>query len=119
MATRYFGSKPLPNIQQQRTQTKHIPASYEYNHHDQYKQAPPKVQRHQQQTYQRYEVSVQEQQHPYQHQLHQHQQQQPTGYGFRRPNTEANMQQSLRNWFDAIDTDRSGTLTCVELGRAL
>ncbi|KAG0334817.1 hypothetical protein BG000_008029 [Podila horticola] len=97
---RFFTDKPLPQLHQ-RSQPKNHPTQH-YNHQDQYKPAPHKAQQHQQQQLHLYEASVQKQ-----------------AQGGYRPSTETNVHQSLRNWFDAIDTDRSGTLNCVELGRAL
>lgn len=95
---RLYTDKPLPQLHQ-RPQPRNHPTHY--NHQDQYKPATHKAQRQLQQLH-HYEASVQKQ-----------------TQGYRRPSTEARVHPSLRNWFDAIDTDRSGTLNCVELSRAL
>ncbi|KAI8357116.1 hypothetical protein B0O80DRAFT_446577 [Mortierella sp. GBAus27b] len=73
-----------------------------YNHHDMYKQGSRQEQQYQQQQYQQYQNAVQ-----------QHQQRSPG------PQQAAVLQSSLKDWFDAVDTDRSGNLTCEELQRAL
>ncbi|KFH68462.1 hypothetical protein MVEG_05277 [Podila verticillata NRRL 6337] len=95
---RLYTDKPLPQLHQ-RPQPGNHPTHY--NHQDQYKPTPHKAQRQLQQLH-LYEASVQKQTQKY-----------------RRPSTETHVHQSLRNWFDAIDTDRSGTLNCIELSRAL
>ncbi|KAF9329684.1 Programmed cell death protein 6 [Podila minutissima] len=101
MATRFFTDKPLPQLHQ-RSQLGNHPTHY--NHRGHYKPAPHKAQQHQQQQLHPNEASVQKQ---------------AQQGGYCRSSTEAHVHQSLRKWFDAIDTDRSGTLNCVELGRAL
>ncbi|ORZ28705.1 hypothetical protein BCR41DRAFT_330180 [Lobosporangium transversale] len=70
-----------------------------YNHQDLYKQGSTREQQYQQQQYQQYQHAVQQQQHP--------------------PQNPAVIQSSLKAWFDAVDTDRSGNLSCEELQRAL
>ncbi|KAF9366637.1 Alpha-1 3/1 6-mannosyltransferase alg-2 [Mortierella sp. NVP85] len=81
----------------QHQQSPHQP----YNHYDMYKQGSLQEQQYQQQQYQQYQNAVQQQQH------------RSTG------SQQAAVQSSLKDWFDAVDTDRSGNLTCEELQRAL
>ncbi|KAF9371809.1 hypothetical protein CPC16_002831, partial [Podila verticillata] len=81
---RLYTDKPLPQLHQ-RPQLGNHPTHY--NHQDQYKPTPHKAQRQLQQLH-LYEASVQKQTQRY-----------------RRPSTETHVHQSLRNWFDAIDTD--------------
>ncbi|KAK3826033.1 MAG: hypothetical protein J3Q66DRAFT_436987 [Benniella sp.] len=81
----------------QHQQSPHQP----YNHYDMYKQGSLQEQQFQQQQYQQYQNAVQQQQH------------RSTG------SQQAAVQSSLKDWFDAVDTDRSGNLTCEELQRAL
>ncbi|KAF9433177.1 Alpha-1 3/1 6-mannosyltransferase alg-2 [Entomortierella beljakovae] len=120
-----YANKPLPNInpqmqqrqmqQQQQQQQQHHhqynpqqnhyqqqqPPYQQYNHQTLYQQGSPNEQQYQQQQYQQYQNVVQQQQYQYGR------------------STNAAVQSSLKDWFDAVDTDRSGSLSCEELQRAL
>ncbi|KAG0286503.1 Alpha-1 3/1 6-mannosyltransferase alg-2, partial [Linnemannia gamsii] len=118
-----YSNKPLPQVspQQQHNQLQHQyqpqqqqqqyqqPGQYpgQYNHQSQYQQGSPGEQQRQQKQYQQYQ---------------QVQQQQQQDNGQRRTSggsQQAAVQNSLMAWFDAVDTDHSGTLSCEELQRAL
>ncbi|KAG0268769.1 Alpha-1 3/1 6-mannosyltransferase alg-2 [Linnemannia exigua] len=114
-------NKPLPRVspQQQHHQLQHqyqpqqhqqqYQQSGQYNHQSQYQQGSPGEQQRQQKQYQQYQQVQQ-----------QYQQQQDNGQ--RRTSggqQTAAVQNSLQAWFDAVDTDHSGTLSCEELQRAL
>ncbi|KAF9187683.1 Alpha-1 3/1 6-mannosyltransferase alg-2 [Haplosporangium sp. Z 27] len=115
---RPYANQPLPQIssqmqhqyqsqqyqQQQQQQQQHRPPFQQYNHQNIYKQGSPGEQQYQQQQYQQYQSIVQQQ----------HQQRQQHG----RSGSIA-VQNSLKDWFDAVDTDHSGSLSCEELQRAL
>ncbi|CAO3573562.1 unnamed protein product [Mortierella alpina] len=113
-----YNNKPLPQIspqmqqqqyqQFQQHQHQHPPPTQQYNHQQQYQPGSAQEQRYQQQQYQQY-----------QNQLQQQQQQQQQQQGRRTSTQAAVVQSSLKDWFDAVDTDRSGSLSCEELQRAL
>ncbi|GJJ75996.1 hypothetical protein EMPS_08354 [Entomortierella parvispora] len=96
-------SAASPPIQQQQPyQQQQQP----YNHYNQYQQGPPNVLQHQRQQYQIHQNTVQQQQ----------QQQQLNGGHSQSTFPALN---TLQDWFDAVDTDHSGSLSCEELQRAL
>lgn len=113
-------NKPLPRVspQQQHNQLQHQyqtqqqqyqqPGQYpgQYNHQTQYQQGSPGEQQRQQKQYQQYQQVQQQQQ----------QDNRRTSGGSQQT---AAVQSSLMAWFDAVDTDHSGTLSCEELQRAL
>lgn len=113
-------NKPLPRVspQQQHNQLQHQyqtqqqqyqqPGQYpgQYNHQMQYQQGSPGEQQRQQKQYQQYQQVQQQQQ----------QDNRRTSGGSQQT---AAVQSSLMAWFDAVDTDHSGTLSCEELQRAL
>ncbi|KAF9932608.1 Alpha-1 3/1 6-mannosyltransferase alg-2 [Linnemannia zychae] len=116
-------NKPLPQVspQQQHLQLQHrhyqphqqqqgqyqSPGHYpgQYNHQAQYQQGSPGEQQRQQKQYQQYQQVQQQQQHD----------ERRTSGG----QNVAAVQSSLMAWFDAVDTDHSGSLSCEELQRAL
>ncbi|KAI8594542.1 hypothetical protein EDD21DRAFT_393408 [Dissophora ornata] len=101
-----------PQQQQQQQHNPHQSPYQQYNHQSLYQAGSPRQQQYQQQQYQQYQNVVQQQQ------QQQHQQQ----YGGHHPSrlqTDAMIQSSLKDWFDAVDTDHSGSLSCEELQRAL
>ncbi|KAF9957439.1 Alpha-1 3/1 6-mannosyltransferase alg-2 [Mortierella alpina] len=96
-----------PHPQPQQQQQQQPPPQQQYNHYNQYQQGPASIQQHQRQQYQRHQQIVQQQQ-----------QQQQQMNGGQTPSTLPALN-SLKDWFDAVDTDHSGSLSCEELQRAL
>ncbi|KAF9192816.1 Alpha-1 3/1 6-mannosyltransferase alg-2 [Haplosporangium sp. Z 11] len=93
----------LHQQQQYHSPQQHRPPPHQqYNHYNLYQQGSPREQQHQQQQYQQYQNVVQQQ-------LQQG----------RRNSAQLAVQSSLKDWFDAVDTDHSGSLSCEELQRAL
>ncbi|KAG0042915.1 Alpha-1 3/1 6-mannosyltransferase alg-2 [Gryganskiella cystojenkinii] len=124
----YYGvNKPLPQVsspyqqqqspyQQQQQHYQHQQTPYQqYNHQSLYQQGSPGERQHQQQQYQQYQNVVQQQQQQQQQQQHR----QSNGYQQLQQQQQQTVQRSLKDWFDAVDTDRSGSLSCEELQRAL
>ncbi|KAG0238308.1 Programmed cell death protein 6 [Actinomortierella wolfii] len=96
---------------QQQQQAHHQPPVQTYNHYNHYSQGSPREQQYQQQQYHQYQQQQQQQQ--------QKQQQQQQNGGNGRLSFSSELIASLRNFFDAVDTDHSGALSCEELQRAL
>ncbi|KAF9925647.1 Alpha-1 3/1 6-mannosyltransferase alg-2 [Mortierella alpina] len=96
--------QPHPQQQQQQQQQQQPPPQQQYNHYNQYQQGPASVQQHQRQQYQHHQHTIQ--------------QQQQQMNGGQTPSTLPALN-SLKDWFDAVDTDHSGSLSCEELQRAL
>ncbi|KAG0006163.1 Programmed cell death protein 6 [Entomortierella chlamydospora] len=82
------------------------PPYQQYNHYNTYQPGPPSEMEFQRQQY-------------HQMQQQQQQQQQQLQQNGGRPSSTLPALNSLRDWFDAVDTDRSGGLSCEELQRAL
>ncbi|KAF9300892.1 Alpha-1 3/1 6-mannosyltransferase alg-2 [Mortierella antarctica] len=115
-------TSPPPQHQQQQHQQHQQQQQQpyqQYNHYNQYRQGSPGEQQHQQQQYQQYQNTLQ--QHPQQQQQLQQQAQQQQQQGTRPAGAAPSpaLQASLKDWFDAVDTDHSGGISCTELQRAL
>ncbi|KAF9977908.1 Programmed cell death protein 6 [Actinomortierella ambigua] len=110
-------SQASVHYQSQQQQPHHQPPYQGYNHYNHYSQGSPHEQQYQQQQYYQY----QQQQHQYQQQQQQHNAQPNGGHkeGSSRLSFSPELIASLRNFFDAVDTDHSGALSCEELQRAL
>ncbi|GJJ68622.1 peflin [Entomortierella parvispora] len=102
--------QPEHTYQPQQRPQHQAPAPYQqYNHRNMYQPSSPREQQYQQQQYQQYQNALQQQQQQYR--------QQSTGGQYQQ--SVAAIQSSLKDWFDAVDTDGSGSLSCEELQRAL